>query len=92
MPQVICEKVGRGFRDSERTAVVKDIYGHREYIRVEHDFLTVVGEKTYLPVGVVCVDEKHDAVLIEFPHEPDSGGNRIWVHSGDMLQRNGAAQ
>ena len=91
MAEVICEKVVRGMRDSERTVAVRDVFGQREYIRVEHDFLTVLGDRTYLPVGVVAVAKEEGLVLIEFPHEPDTGRNRIWVRSGDLLPSNGAA-
>jgi hypothetical protein len=29
-------------------------------------------------------------VLVEFPHEPITGGNRLWVRSGDLIWPNGA--
>jgi hypothetical protein len=89
MPEVICDRVGRGMRDDERTVAVKDVFGHPEYIRVPHDFLTYVGETAYLPVGVVHFDKEKDVVLIEFPHEPDTGRNRIWVRSRDLIYFNG---
>jgi hypothetical protein len=38
-----------------------------------------------LPVGVVFIDKERDVVLVEFPHEPLTGGNRIWVRGADLL-------
>ena len=83
MPQVICD-VSAGLRDSERTVAVRDIHGRRQFLRVEYDFLTRKGDKFYLPVGEVyyTADQK---VLIELPHEADSGANRLWVHRSDLL-------
>ena len=85
MAQVVCE-VSAGLRDSEKTVAVRDIQGRRQFLRVEQDFLTHEGEQSYLPVGVVqaTADGK---VLIELPHEADSGANRLWIKRSDL--RNG---
>jgi hypothetical protein len=90
MPEVLCERVGPGMRPSERAVTVRDVGGHLEVILVEQDFLTVQGDKTYLPVGVVHADRERDLVLVEFPHEPMTGGNRVWVRSADLIGLNGA--
>ena len=55
-------------RPSERCVSVRDILGRREWLLVEHDFLAVRQDKTYLPVGVVQVDRERQLVLVEFPH------------------------
>jgi hypothetical protein len=90
MAEVLCEKVGPGMRPSERTVAVKDVFGQREFLRVEHDFLTAVGERYFLPVGVVQEDREKDLVLIELPQEGECGGWRLWVHASDLLPANGS--
>jgi hypothetical protein len=90
MAEVLCESVGPGMRPSERAVIVRDVKGHTELILVENDFLTVEGDKTYLPIGVVSIDKEHGVVLVEFPHEALTGGNRIWVRSTDLIWPNGA--
>ena len=83
MAELICE-VSPGLRPSERSVAVRDIRGRRQFLRVEYDFLTRKGDKYYLPVGEVYYTAK-DEVLIELPHEADSGANRLWVHRSDLL-------
>ncbi len=58
MAEVLCESVGPGARPSERAVTVRDVRGHDELILVEYDFLTVQGDKTYLPIGVVFHPQK----------------------------------
>jgi hypothetical protein len=82
---VVCE-VSAGLRDSERTASVKDVHGNRQFLRVPARFLTQRDGRYYLPVGTVLQDPKTSAVLIELPHEADSGANRLWVWPGDFLE------
>jgi len=77
-------------RPSERSVIVRDVQGHTELVLVENDFLTVQDEKTYLPVGVCFIDRERDVVLVEFPHEAITGGNRLWVRSADVIWPNGA--
>ena len=89
MPGVLCESIGPGMRPSERAVTVRDVRGHGELILVEHDFLMAEGDRTYLPVGVVFIDKERDVVLVEFPHEPLTGGNRLWVRSADLIWPNG---
>jgi hypothetical protein len=83
MAQVLCE-VSAGLRDSERTVTVRDVYGHKQFLRVEEGFLASVGSQWYLPVGVVGIDEAKKLALIELPHEADSGINRLWVRASDL--------
>jgi hypothetical protein len=38
---------------------------------------------------VVQVDQERNLVLVEFPHEAATGGNRVWVRSSDLIEANG---
>ncbi len=79
MAKIRCTKITDGLRQSEALASFTDYHGRTHFIRVERDFLSSQGEYTFLPVGVVHVDPKKKAVLIELPHEAETGVNRIWV-------------
>ncbi|WP_165250611.1 hypothetical protein [Paludisphaera soli] len=83
MWEVLCE-VGAGLRPSERTAAVPDVYGDRHHLRVEAGFLAEVDGKSYLPVGLIGVDEAKQLALVELPHESDAGINRLWVRMGNL--------
>jgi hypothetical protein len=84
---VVCDEVGPRMRPSERTAAVKDIYGRRQFLRADEDFLTRGKDgRYYITVGLVHVDPKSKAVLIELPHEAYSGANRLWVRAEDLLE------
>lgn len=85
MAQVVCE-VSPGLRDTERTVSVKDVHGHRQYLRVEAGFLPRRGDRSFLPVGIVGVDEDKKMALIELPHKSDAGMNRIWVHLDELQE------
>jgi hypothetical protein len=91
MPAILCEEVAPGMRESERCVSVQDIHGHREWILVERGFLAERKKKTYLPIGVVEYDRDNQFVLVEFPHEAATGGNRVWVRAADLIEGNGAA-
>jgi hypothetical protein len=87
MALVVCDQVSPGLRASERSVAIKDVYRHRQFLRVEADFLTPgKGGKQYITVGVVHVDPRTKAVLIELPHESDAGVNRLWVRAEDLLE------
>jgi hypothetical protein len=79
MAKVRCEAVSEGLRASEAIAVLRDYHGRRHFIRVERDFLSEQGGTAYLPIGVVHVDPRTKAILIELPHEAETGANRLWV-------------
>jgi hypothetical protein len=89
MAQVRCE-VSDGLRPTEATVAVADIHENRQYLRVERDFLTATAGEWFLPVGVVYDDRQNPWVLIELPHEADSGANRLWVRRDQFLVGNGA--
>jgi len=91
MAAILCEQVAPGMRASERCVSVRDVRGHREWLLVEQDFLTVRHNKTYLPIGIVQADQDHDLILVEFPHEAATGGNRIWVRVADLIEGNGVS-
>jgi hypothetical protein len=79
MARVRCEGVSEGLRASEALASLRDYRNRRHFIRVERDFLSRQGSTYYLPIGVVHVDPKTKVVLIELPHEAETGANRLWV-------------
>jgi hypothetical protein len=91
MPAILCEEVAPGMRESERCVSIRDIHGNREWLLVEQGFLAERQKKTYLPVGVVAIDCDNQVVLVEFPHEAATGGNRVWVRAADLIEGNGAA-
>lgn len=79
MAQIRCDKVTPGLRESEVLAQFSDVAGRRHFIRVERDFLGWEGETPFLSVGVVGVDPKTKNVLVELPHEAETGANRVWI-------------
>ena len=79
MAKVRCENVTDGFRASEALVSLRDYHGRRHFIRVEQDFLSEQNGCFYLPIGIVHIDPKTKAVLIELPHEAETGANRLWV-------------
>jgi hypothetical protein len=80
MAKIRCENVAQGLRASEAAASFLDFYGRKHVIRVERDFLTEKQGASFLPVGIVHVDPKTKAVLVELPHEAETGVNRLWVN------------
>jgi len=91
-PYVACS-TRPGLRDAEAGVTVHDISGRPQRLRVEWDFLHRDGDQYYLPIGIVARHPTEKKVLIEFPHEADSGANRIWVAPEQLLptERSGAA-
>lgn len=60
-------------------AVFHDYAGRVHYQRVERDFLSDFEGVSYLPVGVVHIDDRKQMALIELSHEAETGANRLWV-------------
>ena len=87
MPYVICE-VKQGLREGEASVTVRDVKGQAQRLRVDEDFLVARDHQRYLPVGVVAADPDpgKKAILIELPHEADSGANRLWVSTDHLLR------
>jgi hypothetical protein len=79
MSRIRCEAVTDGLRASEALVTLRDYHQKRHFIRVERDFLTPLAGQFYLPIGVVHVDPRTRAVLVELPHEAETGANRLWV-------------
>jgi len=79
MAQLRCDEIERGLRASEALAIFRDYRGRRHFIRVERDFLSQQDGNFFLPIGVVHIDPRTNMVLIELPHEAETGANRLWV-------------
>lgn len=84
MAQVRCDNVSEGLRASEAVVSFRDFKGRRHFIRVERDFLSEEGVETFLPVGIVHVDLSTKLVLVELPHEAETGANRLWVEQKQL--------
>ncbi len=84
MAKLRCERISDGLRASEAVAILRDYANRRHFIRVERDFLSEQGDHYYLPIGIVHIDPKTKAVLIELPHEAETGANRLWVTQGQL--------
>jgi hypothetical protein len=84
MAKVRCDSVSEGLRASEALASIVDYSGRKHSIRVERDFLTEDNGTKYLPIGIVHVDPKTKAILIELPHEAETGANRLWVRANQL--------
>lgn len=78
--------IGLGLRDSEVQLTMRDITERPQRLRCERDFVIVEGGKHYLPVGVVGRHPTEEKILIEFPHEADSGANRMFVSPDQLLE------
>lgn len=84
MARIRCQNVTEGLRASEAVASFVDFHGRTHFIRVERDFLGEQNGQMFLPVGIVHVDPKNKAVLVELPHEAETGANRLWVREGQL--------
>jgi hypothetical protein len=84
MAKIRCEAVSEGLRSSEAVVTLRDYHGRRHFLRVERDFLSEQGGAMYLPIGVVYVDPRTKAVLIELPHEAETGANRMWMRQDQL--------
>jgi hypothetical protein len=84
MAYVVCD-VHAGLRESEATVSVEDVDGKTAFLRIEKEFLMNKGGRNYLPVGVIHKNLEGQT-LIELPHEADSGVNRLWVDSDQVLE------
>ena len=82
---VVCDEVTDGLRASEATVAIRSRGGRKEYLPTERDLLYEQAGKYFLEIGVVHKDPKTGACLIEFPHEADSGANRIWIDADSLI-------
>jgi hypothetical protein len=84
MIRVLCAGVSRGLRAADVIATLRDIHGRNHFLQIEQNFLTQDNGHAYLPVSLVHRDARAEAVLIELPHEAETGVNRIWVSEADV--------
>jgi hypothetical protein len=84
MIRVLCTGVSRGLRAADVIATLRDIHGRSHFLQIEQDFLSQDNGHSYLPVSLVQRDERAGAILIELPHEAETGVNRIWVREADI--------
>ena len=89
LPEVECS-IKPGFLPGEWAVSVPDETGRRQNLRVNKNLVSAVGAKHYLAIGIVELDYRHKRVLVELPHESDSGINRLWVPFASFRQGNGA--
>ena len=84
MTEVLCTRVSRGLRDADVIATLRDVHGRQHFFYVEKDFLTYENSHAYLPVAFIGRDPRTGFVLIELPHEAETGVNRLWVRGDDV--------
>jgi hypothetical protein len=84
MTLVKCE-VSEGVRSDFKTVGVLSVIGHREYISIEERFLVKYDGGYVLPVEIIGQDTRYDNLLLQLPFEADSGANRVWVRSADVI-------
>ena len=63
----------------QQGAPFRDYQGRRHFLRVDRDLLSEEDGRFYLPIGIVHVEVRTNLVLIELPHEAETGANRLWV-------------
>jgi hypothetical protein len=87
MAYVACT-VEEGLRPSEASVGVQGVDGRWAFLRVERDFVKSLQGQDWLPIGIVyrTREDGRDLLLIELPHEPDSGANRVWVEAAKILE------
>ncbi len=84
MAMIRCSNVFEGLLYSEAIASFADYHGRTHYIRVEKDFLSKKNGDQFFSIGVVHVDPRTKAVLVELPHEAETGANRLWVRQEQL--------
>jgi hypothetical protein len=82
VPSTILEGPRHGFK----TAAVQTAEGMTEYMTIEERFIKTQGGISYIPVLVVGEDPHKQVALIRLPVEADSGANRVWVRSSEVLE------
>jgi hypothetical protein len=86
MAKIRCIGVSDGLRPSEIVAKFADYNDRKHFIRVEQDFVDQEQGSTFLPVGIIHVNPKAKAVLVELPHEAETGINRLWVKEDQVVE------
>jgi hypothetical protein len=88
MAQVVCE-VSEGLRKSEATVKLVTFDGRPEFLPVDRGLLSTQGDKCFLSVPVIHINQEKKAALIALPVEADSGAHRIWVNLDRIKQDQG---
>src|SRR5438128_2243913 len=80
--------VEEGLRPSEASVGVEGLEGRCEHLRVERHYVRSFDGHDWLPIGIVYRDKSNgsERVLIELPHEADSGANRVWVEASRVVE------
>lgn len=89
MAQILCE-VSEGLRKSEATVKLSTFDGRREFLPVDRGVLSSEGDRHFLSVSILHINQEKKAALIALPVEADSGAHRIWVHLDQIKQNQGA--
>jgi hypothetical protein len=84
MTELRCARVSRGLREADAIATLRDVYGRQHFLQIEKDFLAHHDSSAYLPVAFVARDRTTGAILVELPHEAETGVNRLWVAADDL--------
>jgi hypothetical protein len=87
MAQVLCE-ISEGLRPAEATVKLVDYYGRTYFLPADREWLTKIGDRYYMPVILIHIDEAHKAALVELPIETDSGAHRLWFKLEHLYQPN----
>lgn len=91
MVKLRCDDVAPGMRSADVILTLVDYHGRRHYLQIEHDLLLRQNGETYVAVGFVHKDAETGAVLVELPHEAETGVNRLWTTADRLLDRGDVA-
>ncbi len=86
--QLLRCRISDGPRSGFKTVSVESIEGHTEHFAIEERFLAYSEGELSLPVQVVGRDRQYDTALVQLPVEADSGANRVWVRSDQIITHN----
>ena len=78
LPRALVEAMARGL-----PCIGSAVGGIPELLDVSD--LVPVGDRYYVPVGLVSEDPVQQVALIEFPQEGECGNWRLWVRMADLL-------
>jgi hypothetical protein len=91
MAQVLCE-VSEGLRNAEATVKLVGFDGRPEFLPVDRGLLSEEGNRHFLSIPIIHINQEKKAALIALPVEADSGAHRIWVHLDRIKRDNGAPE
>lgn len=85
MLMIRCYGNTQGLRSDERTVVLHDAQGKKEFLRLDLVYLYKRGSEDFLPVTVLHEDRDKDVILIELPHESEGGTSRLWIKRSNTI-------